>query len=43
MDWARVEAAAPGDRDDLLSDAAFDEDWDNDRVGHRWSRPARPG
>ncbi|MCC3655865.1 MULTISPECIES: hypothetical protein [Streptomyces] len=41
VDWARVEAAAPSDRDDLLTDAAFGED--DDLFAHGWTWPAQPG
>jgi hypothetical protein len=43
VDWPRVEAAAPGDRENLLIDAAFGEAYSDDLFEHGWSRSTQPG
>ncbi|OIK01074.1 hypothetical protein BIV25_05945 [Streptomyces sp. MUSC 14] len=43
VDWPRVEAAAPSDREELLSDAAFGEAYSDDLFEHGWSCSAQPG
>ncbi|CAL9676062.1 hypothetical protein SUDANB105_07892 [Streptomyces sp. enrichment culture] len=43
VDWPQVEAAAPGDREELLIDAAFEEAYSDDVFEHGWSWPAQPG
>ncbi|MGF1426497.1 hypothetical protein [Kitasatospora sp. LaBMicrA B282] len=42
VDWPRVEAAAPGAREELLIDAAFGAAYSSDRPEHGWSWPAQP-
>jgi hypothetical protein len=42
VDWPHVEAAAPGDREELLVDAAFGEAYSDDLFEHGWSWPAQP-
>ncbi|MER5548386.1 hypothetical protein ABT072_39505 [Streptomyces sp. NPDC002589] len=36
VDWPRVEAASPGDREELLVDAAFGEAHSDDLFAHGW-------
>ncbi|MGW2874767.1 hypothetical protein ACWDBP_00395 [Streptomyces sp. NPDC001233] len=43
VDWPRVEAASPGDREELLVDAAFGEAYSDDLYVHGWSWSTRPG
>ncbi|MGW1871646.1 hypothetical protein ACWCPS_39850 [Streptomyces mauvecolor] len=43
VDWPRVEAVAPGDREELLIDAAFGEVYSDDLFEHGWSWPTQPG
>ncbi|GGW72168.1 hypothetical protein [Streptomyces xantholiticus] len=43
VDWLRVEAAAAGDREDLLIDAAFGTADRDHLFEHGWSWPAQPG
>ncbi|WP_406404748.1 hypothetical protein OH805_36770 [Streptomyces sp. NBC_00879] len=43
VDWPRVEAAAPGDRRELLIDAACGEAYNDDLFEHGWAWAARPG
>ncbi|OIJ96661.1 hypothetical protein BIV25_17010 [Streptomyces sp. MUSC 14] len=43
VDWSRVEAVAPGGREDLLSDAAFGEAYSDDLFEHGWSWSTQPG
>lgn len=43
VDWPRVEAAAPGDRERLLIDAAFGEAYSDDLFEHGWSWSTQPG
>ncbi|GAA2358284.1 hypothetical protein [Streptomyces violaceusniger] len=43
VDWPQVEAAAPGDREQSLIDAAFGEVYSDDLLEHGWSWPAQPG
>lgn len=43
VDWPRVEAAAPGDRQELLIDAAYGEAYSDDLFEHGWAWAARPG
>ncbi|MGW2701531.1 hypothetical protein [Streptomyces sp. NPDC001340] len=43
VDWPRVEAAAPGDREELLSEAAFGEAYSDDLFEHGWSWSTQPG
>ncbi|MGW2701517.1 hypothetical protein [Streptomyces sp. NPDC001340] len=43
VDWPRVEAAAPGDREGLLSEAAFGEAYSDDLFEHGWSWSTQPG
>ncbi|MFI5681768.1 hypothetical protein [Streptomyces cellulosae] len=43
VDWPRVEAAAPGDRERLLINAAFGEAYSDDLFEHGWSWSAQPG
>ncbi|MFI1074873.1 hypothetical protein [Streptomyces puniciscabiei] len=42
VDWPRVEAAPPGDREDLLTDAAFGEAYSDDLFEHGWSWSTQP-
>ncbi|MFD7015803.1 hypothetical protein [Streptomyces sp. NPDC059928] len=43
VDWPRVEAMAPGDREERLIDAAFGEVYSDDLFEHGWSWPTQPG
>lgn len=43
VDWPRVEAAAPSDRQGLLVDAAFGEAYSDDLFEHGWSCSTPPG
>ncbi|GHE09642.1 hypothetical protein [Streptomyces alanosinicus] len=43
VDWPRVEAAQPGDREELLVDAAFGEAYSDGLFEHGWSWSTHPG
>lgn len=43
VDWPRMEAASPGEREELLIDAAFGEAYSDDLFEHGWSWPTQPG
>ncbi len=43
VDWPRVEAAVPGDREEMLIDAAFGEVYGDDLFEHGWSWPTQSG